>query len=268
MKIAVCYSGFLRNIHQTYTNTISKIGNKHEVDFFIHTWNVDEYVDEINYADEVIQPKLMLCETQKSFERNPYHFINSYTTPEEYKTKLENSGEDKKFFPVPSEENNFNFNKEKEVVKFGYYSSFPYNFLSQFYSIHQAIGLKKIYEQKNGFVYDLVIRIRPDVFLQEKIDLLNLNSDILNVFDAPFHGGTRLTVNDHFAAASSGLMDIYSECFLFLPTYYFVYKIDFIQEIVLGKHLEVNKIPINKMNTGYVIMRDGIDKEAYPKFIR
>lgn len=268
MKVAVCYSGFLRNIQKTFPNIMNKMLSSHEVDFFIHTWNVEEYQNEINYSKENIAPKLILVENQKNFERNPYYFINATVSPDEYLNQLNSSGENKIFFPVPSEENNFKFNKELEVVKFGYYSSFPYNFISQFYSFYQAINLKNVYEQNNNFEYDCVIRIRPDLYLYDEINLNKLNLNILNVFDAPLHKGTTLTVNDHFACASSKLLSIYGDCFLFLPTYYFSYNIDFIQEIILGKHLEVNHIKLNKMPIKYLITRDTIDKEKYPKYIR
>jgi hypothetical protein len=268
MKVAVCYSGFPRNIQKTFPNIVNKMLKDHDVDFFIHTWNVDEYQDEIDYVKKDIVPKLFLVEDQKKFQRNPYYFINSKTSPEEYLNQLNLSKEDKKFFPIPSKENGFEFYKDLEVVKFGYYSSFPYNFLSQFYSFYKAIEFKKIYEQNNDFEYDCVIRIRPDVYLYDDINLKDLNLNVLNVFDAPFHRGTTLTVNDHFACASSSLLDIYGECFLFLSTYYFSYGVDFIQEIILGKHLEVNNIDLNKMSTSYLITRDTIQKEKYPKFVR
>ena len=268
MKVAVCYGGFLRNIQKTFPNIMSKMLETHDVDFFIHTWNVDEYKEENLYAKNEICPKLILIEEQKKFERNPYRFINCKTTPDQYLEDLKSSGEDKKFFEIPSEENNFKFDKDLEVVKFRHYSSFPYNFLSQFYSFYKAIELKKVYEQNNNVQYDCVIRIRPDVYLYDDVNLDSLNLSLMNVFDAPLHKGTNLTVNDHFACASSKLLDLYAECFLFLPTYYFTYGVDFIQEIVLGKHLQINEINLNKMPTKYLITRDGIYKESYPKFIR
>lgn len=268
MKVAICYSGFLRNIQKTFPNIMSKMLKTHDVDFFIHTWDVDEYKEENFYARDVISPKLILIEEQKNFQRNPYRFINCNITDTQYLKDLKLSGENKKFFEAPSTENNFKFDKELEVVKFGHYSSFPYNFLSQFYSFYKAIELKKIYEQNNEIEYDCVIRIRPDVYLYDDINLSSLDMSLMNVFQAPLHKGTRLTVNDHFACASSKLLDLYSECFLFLPTYYFVYGVDFIQEIILGKHLEVNDVKLNKMSTEYLITRDSIHRETYPKFIR
>jgi hypothetical protein len=268
MKVAVCYSGFLRNIEKTFPNILDKMLSSHSVDFFIHTWDVEEYEDEIEYSKKNINPKLILVEKQKHFERNPFSFINCDLTEEEYKIQLQNSGEHHKFVPIPCEQNNFKFDKELEVVKFGYYSSFPYNFLSQFYSLYKAIELKKIYEQQNEFEYDCVIRIRPDVFLYDTIDLNLFDLKTINLFTAPLHKGTNLTINDHFACSLSNLIDVYSECFLFLSTYYFVYKIDFIQEIILGKHLEINNINTTKYPIKYLITRDSIHKEKYPKFIR
>ena len=41
MKVAVCYSGFLRNIEKTFPNILDKMLSSHNVDFFIHTWDVE-----------------------------------------------------------------------------------------------------------------------------------------------------------------------------------------------------------------------------------
>ena len=270
MKVAVCYSGFLRSIHDTYPHIISQLSlGSHDVDYFIHTWDVPEYDSEIKYARKFIKPKMMMCETQKKFERNPYHFINSDLTSSQYLQQLTESGEHKKYYTPPSQENNYHFHKELEIVKFKHYSCWPFNFLSQFYSIHKSLDLKKIYEQNNNIKYDYVIRLRTDLYFNTKTDIQFFDSNKINVLNSACHKGTDLTINDHFACSSSDLMDIYSECFLFIPVYYFTYKIDLVQELYIGHHLRVNDILVNKMNIITTIIRDGIDKEYNnPNFVR
>tara|TARA_S200002703_G_scaffold55791_1_gene48369 strand:- start:7836 stop:8630 length:795 start_codon:yes stop_codon:yes gene_type:complete len=260
MKVAVCYSGYLRILEKTFYNIKNSVLNNHDVDYFIHTWDNDSYLSEINFAKKILKPKIFLKETPKTFERNPYSFINCSLTEEKYLDQLEKSGEDKIFTPIPSEKNNFKFDKSAEVVKFKYYSSYPHDVLSQYYSIYKSIQLKKIYEQQNNFEYDCVIRIRSD-FICDSIDIENFDLNQINLPNCPIHRGTDLTVNDHFAFSSSKNMDIYSECFLFIPTYYFIYKVDLVQELLLGKHLRVNELDINKINLLSLVSRDGVNKQ-------
>jgi hypothetical protein len=260
MKVAVCYSGYLRILEKTFPHIRDVIFSGHDVDYFVHTWENDIYLSNVKYAKENLKPKLFLQETPKSFERNPYSFINCDLTEKKYLDQLRKSGEDKVFTPIPCKENNFKFDRTAEVVKFRYYSSYPYDVLSQYYSIYKSIELKKIYEQQNNFEYDCVVRIRSD-FICNPIEIEKYNLNQINLPNCPTHMGTDLTVNDHFAFSSSKNMDIYSECFLFIPTYYFIYKVDFIQELLLGKHLRVNKLDINKINFSSLVSRDGVNKQ-------
>ena len=42
--------------------------------------------------------------------------------------------------------------------------------------------LKQNYEKKHKFVYDLVIKIRPDIFLKEPLQLNNINQKFKIIF--------------------------------------------------------------------------------------
>lgn len=259
MRIALCYSGYLRLLEKTFPYIKNLVLGNHEVDYFIHTWDNQLYSSELLFAKKVLNPKFLIQETPRNFERNPYSFINCDLTEDQYLDQLKKSGEDKIYTAIPSEKNNFNFDRTAEVVKFRYYSSYPYDFLSQYYSIYKSIWIKKLYEYQNNFKYDCVIRLRSD-FMCDPIEIDTCNLNQINLPNCPLHKGTSLTVNDHFAFSSSENMDIYSECFLYIPTYYYIYKIDMIQEIILGKHLQVNNLDINKLNISYHVFRDGIDK--------
>ena len=89
MKIAVCYSGYLRILEKTFYHIKNSVLNNHDVDYFIHTWDNDSYLSEINFAKKNLKPKIFLKETPKSFERNPYSFINCSLTEEKYLDQLE-----------------------------------------------------------------------------------------------------------------------------------------------------------------------------------
>jgi hypothetical protein len=124
MNIAICYSGFLRNIDITYENIKRNLIGDHNCHFYIHTWETPEYEEEINFAsfNLINQSEFdAICvEEPKNFELNPYAFINSKTTSDEYKKQLKSSGENKIYFEPPSEDNGYTFHKNLEVVKFKY----------------------------------------------------------------------------------------------------------------------------------------------------
>jgi hypothetical protein len=263
MTIAVCYSGFLRDIEKTYLNIIKNLIGDNDVLFYFHTWDVPEYRDEINFAKNEIQPESFCVEPPKNFELNPYTFINSKITPDEYKKQLNQSGEDKIYFEPPSEDNGYTFYKNLEVVKFKYYSTFPYNLLSQFYSTHQSNLIRKTSQRK----FDAVIRLRSDLQFDEKIDITKFDLNSVNVINSPGHNG-QLSVNDHFAIGSPEVMNTYFDLFLYIPTYYFVYNLDLIQEIYLANHLQIHGVNVIKHNIKNTIRRDTIHKEYNGNYLR
>jgi len=268
MKIAVCYSGFLRDIQSNISNFQTNIIRDNQVDYFIHTWDVDEYFSEIKFAEEYLKPKFLFAEKPKSFEINPYDFINSKVIEEEYREelefnieKLESLGENKKVFPPASIKNNFNFLKEKEVLKLWHYGCEPYKVISQYYSIHKSNELKKIYEYQNKFRYDLVIRNRTDNKFNLQIDLSNFDIKTLNVLDRGSHKGSDLSMCDLFAFSSSDIMDTYADCFLYIPALYYSYDVDFIPEILLDKYVRINNIPVNKISDIVTVTKGSLSKE-------
>jgi hypothetical protein len=263
MNIAICYSGFLRNIDLTFDNIKQNLIGNHTASFFIHTWNVPEYEEEVEYAINKIKPIHYCIENPKPFELNPYFFINSDLTPEKYKEQLNKSGENKLYFEPASSENEYTFYRNLEVVKFKYYSSFPYNLLSQFYSTQQSNFLRKL--SLNN--YDAVIRLRSDLQFDQKVDIDEFDLNSVNVIDSPGHSG-QLSVNDHFAISKPEIMDIYFDLFLYIPVYYFVYKLDLIQEIYLANHLDIHDVNVVKHSIRNTIRRDTIYKEFNDNYMR
>lgn len=246
MKIAVCYRGHLRTLSKTFQNQKEYLFQDHDVDFFCHTWNA--YPEEIEYLKNVVQPKRLLIEETKHLERNPY---SSMTIGQSF-----NIGE--------------NFNRKKKIGD-GYLQSMPYNVLSLLYSLHKVNSLKKEYCQSKNIKYDAVIVIRPDIYFYDKFKYNETDIDKINISwyeNIGDHLNNSHAIIDHIAFAKEQYIDQYSDCFLYVPAYYFNHGIPFVPETLLGWHVKtISNIGINMINTRHKVVRienykhnDNLDK--------
>ena len=265
MKVAIEYSGHLRFIQETFENLKQALQANEPIEFyfFSHTWE-DSKPEDIAFLLNAVKPKRYLIESQKDFERHPYLLMNMDMTHEEYlhdPLRLDynekNPQDRKEYFEKPSPENGFSFHKDLQVVRMDYYSHFPYNTNSLFYSIHQSGVMMKSWAQENNVVFDFVIRMRSDLYFLSPIFLHALDRNKITVFEAAPHKGEmgKYTIHDQFAIGNMKNMGIYTDLYIYMPCYYFVYKIDFISEMFLGIHLMENQIPIHKIPRHYRLLR-------------
>jgi len=91
--------------------------------------------------------------------------------------------------------------------------------VSAFYSIFKANKLKKIYEKRNNFIYDWVIRIRFDFALNVTIDFSLLDNNKLYIPNCRL-SPLRDYGNDQFALGSSATINKYSSTFFILDKFY------------------------------------------------
>lgn len=244
MRVAVCISGEIRTLDVDMFKSIFK-----NVDFFIHT---NEYDDRIS----ILNPKSFLVE-DIDFNIHPYFMINNKSNYNDIK----NSPKRVHNILTLDEFKNINDNKF-EIENPGLWSSKPFNVLSMYYSVMQSNLLKKNYEQINGFVYDVVIRIRPDMVFPNGFVYDNYDFGILNVFNTPL-SIRKVYVNDHFAISNSKTMDIYSLIYNYIPKYYYIDNIDFIPEILLKHHLDEFNINYNENVVPYIVKRSDGRKDVY-----
>jgi hypothetical protein len=265
MKVAVLYSGYLRFIQETFPKIKEALIADEPIEFyfFAHTWDSSKPED-IEYLLKVVKPLRYLIEPQKDFEVHPYQLMNVDDTHEEYLNnpiRLEwnkkHPTDIKHYFEKPSVENNFNFSKDVEIVKYNYYSHYPYNSMSLFYSLHQSNALAKSWKQENNIEFDFVVRMRSDMIFTSPIHLSHLNKDQITLFEAAPHSGNLgiYTVHDQFAIGNPKNMNIYHDIFIYLPAYYSIMKLDLITEICLGYHLMRYNIPLNKIARNYQLLR-------------
>jgi len=265
IKIAIQYSGYLRFIQQSWPLLKQSFISNEEIEFYIfmHTWETS-FPEDIEYVKNEIKPHRLFIDKQKDFEKHPYQLLNVddnhidyLNNPKRHKWNNENPNNIKHFFEKPSKENNFKFAKDLEVVKFDYYSHYPFNTLSLFYSIHQSALLTNSYAQENKITFDYYVRMRSDLVLTTPIQLSILDNNHIFLFEAQPHKGEqgKYTIHDQFAIGNPKLMNIYTDVFIYLPCYYTIFKLDWVSEIYLGFHLQYNNIPIRKLPRLYNLLR-------------
>jgi hypothetical protein len=113
----------------------------------------------------------------------------------------------------------------------------------------------------SGQEYDLVISLRSDIQFNEtlnydEVDPNKINTSWLNTIGADYWNHP-LMLCDMIAMGSEEVMNCYFDCNLYFPTNYFVHRVDFIPEILLGYHLQHNGIEVNKLNLSHTIFRVG-----------
>jgi len=203
MKIALCFSGQIRTGNITAANILRYIGDlRSSCDIFVHTWDVES----ISQADHaLLQVNAKLSDKKNvTFQVEPGVFANFYKTYNPVSmtvTKYDLLGfEDtwggRRINPVTG------------IKGFAYLES-----------IYEANELKKLYEQKNHFTYDVVVRIRPDlIFSPNK----SLRDDIAMITTPNFfvYGANRVDhgnaiLEDVFWMATSSTMDVLADYYNF-----------------------------------------------------
>lgn len=83
--------------------------------------------------------------------------------------------------------------------------------ISMYYSIRAANNLKKIYEEDNGMIFDIVVRLRNDIPINVRLDT-NIVKDFEHyIYARPFH--LDIEPHDMFAIGNSHNMNLYAQCF-------------------------------------------------------
>lgn len=226
MKVALCLSGQSRTFRQCLYSHKLQIINKFNPDIFIHSWSfkgdsrlfsshdhrfkINDYRKYINYDRNIIPATKLVqayCPKQISIEHPDVdYFISQVKRSDRYTTH----GFDKLF---------------DSHDKYRWF-----NCLMMYYSIYASNKLKKDYEQRHNFVYDIVIRCRMDLFFSY-ISFDDTLKDVKNntIYLAPNENmdiifnkgmkeqllkqGARFMPNDQFAYGNSGAMDYYSSVY-------------------------------------------------------
>ena len=172
MKIALCFSGQPRFIEEVAPSIKENVIGNYDVDVFAHLWFDDDLQskpykyggsgkwkdqrissDAINKFVEIYNPQKILIQGSKRFLDSNLS-DNYFASLKRYKWgAIDNP-----------EEPNFNIRDVNNII-------------SYYYSLQKVNTLKKEYEYDNDFKYDIVIKIRTDSIVHNKISYESFPKD-------------------------------------------------------------------------------------------
>ena len=237
MKIALCFSGGIRNFEDNYksieTNLIrplSYIKNKQLIkpDIFIHGWYFN--VNQLKNTHKIYRGKETSKEKVISLLKPKKYLFEDYDSDKEYQME--------EIYEL--ETIKYKYSNNKQLCQL-----YP-NTCGMFHSIKMSNILKSEYEIENNFVYDVVIRCRPDFEYLSPLNLETLklvkDNNIILPYDNYAHHTKKC---DKFAIGSSKVMDYYSSISNYLLNYEKTNPKDFWDgPNVLDLHLKNKKIDI------------------------
>ncbi len=248
LKTALCISGQMRTYKRCYGNLKKYMLQPLQPDIFIHTWErtgqrvqnkqkkkKSAYKVTDALLNDLYSPVAVVIEP---FKKEYFNELKGIRRPEILRKKS----------PLHSKSN-----------------------LPLFYKMYACNQLKKNYEAENNFVYDMVIRIRPDLMLMEEIpNIVKNNFDILWVDK---YGTVPLYMaSDKFAVSNSSNMDYYTSVWEKLPSYWknplgngqwVNYRVE---QRLMRYHLNKAKIKTKTFSMYCYILRVGKDKLKINKY--
>jgi hypothetical protein len=234
MKVAICFSGHIRNFFEKGLDSFNKNllylrEQGHKVDLFFSVW--DTYEPEtsawwkspipLSFIDEGLIKQL-----------NPISYLI-----EDYKN-VKNNFILKKFHPTIKVEP-FPIISDEGIL----YST------PMFYKILSANNLKKEHELKHNFKYDVVVRYRAHIYMDRPLVLDEIQPNTLyvpyvsqNWVETNIFKGSYMT-DDRFAYGDSKIIDTYSEVYSNLTMLFQKYENTGPERILdnwLVRHLKLN----------------------------
>jgi hypothetical protein len=150
MKIALCFSGQLRNVKSTfekwYLPNVLEPNAHHEIDVFVHSWFDRNTVGGVFYAANEVPNSVVACDPiPTDIVQQVYDLYN----PVKFQLQKQ----------LVFDEKNYNTRRLHGAV--------PQNGLSRLYSIKQSILSKLQHEEEHNFKYDVVVSTRFDFTLKQ-----------------------------------------------------------------------------------------------------
>jgi hypothetical protein len=237
MKVALCFSGHMRDLNET-KNFWTELIKKYDIDVYASFWDIEnpELGDTIKEFEKVYTPKRLEVESYDIFKQTTQDFASMH-------------------IQSPT---NIDLLFQNTTKAFGQ--------LSMYYKVWRANMLSK----QLGIEYDIVIRTRIDIVLDENFEL-QLNN-YLNVPMGRVQSYTwsnNFGINDCFAYGRPKIMDYYSFIFLQMMEYLKQGHYAFPPEHFLSVHFSKIKIEIREFPNYMIITRisKGTQHEVYNKFV-
>ena len=232
MRIALCLSGQMRTYKSCYSSLMKNLINPLNPDIFIDTWSNSGISTYLNRRYNINKKYSIVKENEIKIEELKSLYKTNHIHIEKFKSRYVN---ELNGISVP-----------EEVKKIGprqYQGNLP-----MFYKMYKCNKMKCEYEEKYNFKYDLVIRMRPDIQLKDKLPIKFFIKN-KNIFFRPSANHGKLPAKfctDQFGIGNSEVMDYYSNIFKNLTEYWKNPFGDKDELIKLGfTENEINEYPSN-----------------------
>ena len=238
MKIALCFSGLMRDVDET-KQFWTELINKYKMDVYASFWDVEneKLNDTFKNFSEIYKPKVLDVESYDTFRIGTQELMSMHIEPpKDLPLHLQYSVKDAWIGPM-------------------------------WYKIWRCNNLCNA----SGEKYDLVIRARVDTTLDNKFEIVK--NDMLNVpmgnNRCNAWGEESIGINDCFAYGTPTIMNYYSFLFLQLMNYHNEGHYLFPPEHLIAVHFSKVKMHIRYFPNYMVITRisKGTPHEIYNNFV-
>lgn len=188
MKVAVCYSGLVRNFFDTIYSHKKYLLDLYECDVFFHFWDVVG-------KTHVGFPKMISGEQTDTIDNEIKNKINLLLSP--------TVGEFESFKNKDEELNLITNRFSLSVEHFN-----PRHVVGMYYSINNVHKKLVMYQNINNIMYDVVIRIRSDILFTDEVRLDKPEENVLvtpQVHNYP--------INDQFGYGDIRTMNVYANLY-------------------------------------------------------
>jgi hypothetical protein len=151
MKVAVILTGHMRCWRDVLPHFKEKVIDRYSPDVFIHTWNEEGWWIP-GYTQNV----------KGYFEETPKVTYDDMKNFAPTSVVIEDWGDYNSLF-------------EQRGTKYENFAHRPKNILSMFYKLHAGVQLMENHISKTGELYDLVIRMRPDMIFNQELPEFDSN---------------------------------------------------------------------------------------------
>lgn len=221
MRTAILISGQIRNAKDTYESIKKNLIDVYDADVFISTWtNSDKIAKSVlaggSKGDDSTLDELIQMYKPKRIEVEEYNDELIQSIQKLYKNK--NSS-----IPIETK---------------------PLSVFMMWYKTAKVNSLRKEYEKRNKFEYDVVIKTRFDLAVDEPLPIIDANSYRNNIW-IPKGWDWKNGMNDLFALGNGNVMDYYCSMFSELP-----YFLDeghlFHPEYLMKVHIDRGAMQLNR----------------------
>jgi len=239
MKIAILLSGQPR-FTQEFQLFLDNLVGYDQADWFVYMTN--------NNHDPFKDNRIKIPETWINYEIDwARETITRNLPPNNFLRRFEISNVHEQIFPTLREEH---LSGNQAIFK-------------MHYNIFKTNQLREEYETSYNFKYDAIVRARPDVGLNQIIDLRKFDLSTRGVFmPCPFYGHPGRESNDLIGFGNSEVMSIYSNALHHFKEYSDAGEI-VCPETLLSRHLITNNVSRIKSDFSHIFRTLPLDPKWF-----